>query len=59
MQLAIKDAGVMPEDIAYINAHGTSTILNDKFETMAIKKVFGEHSKKLKVLSCICHRQKM
>ncbi len=42
MELAIKDAGIQKEKIEYINAHGTSTHLNDKFETMAVKKVFGE-----------------
>lgn len=42
MELAIKDAGVEPKDITYINAHGTSTKYNDLFETQAIKKVFGE-----------------
>ncbi len=42
MELAIKDAGAKPEDITYINAHGTSTKYNDQFETEAIKKVFGE-----------------
>lgn len=41
MQLAIKDAGLVPEDIGYINAHGTSTKLNDKTETLAIHKAFG------------------
>jgi 3-oxoacyl-[acyl-carrier-protein] synthase II len=45
MQKAIKDAGLTPDQITYINAHGTSTPYNDKFETMAIKKVFGEHAK--------------
>src|SRR4051794_13256497 len=45
MQKAIKDAGIIPEEIGYINAHGTSTPYNDKFETMAIKKVFGDHAK--------------
>ena len=39
---AIKEANIKPEDIDYINAHGTSTPLNDKFETMAIKKALGE-----------------
>lgn len=43
MNRAIKDAGILPEQIGYINAHGTSTPYNDKFETLAIKKVFGEH----------------
>ena len=42
MKLAIADAGLQPEDIDYINAHGTSTPLNDKGETLAIKKAFGE-----------------
>jgi len=45
MQKAIKDADISPEQVGYINAHGTSTPYNDKFETMAIKKVFGEHAK--------------
>lgn len=45
MDLAIKDAGVKPEDVNYINAHGTSTHFNDKGETMAIKRVFGEDTK--------------
>ncbi len=51
MALAIKNAGLNPEDIGYINAHGTSTYYNDLYETMAIKKVFGEHAKKLAVSS--------
>lgn len=45
MELAIKEAGITPEDISYINAHGTSTQLNDKFETIAIKRVFGDDTK--------------
>jgi 3-oxoacyl-[acyl-carrier-protein] synthase II len=44
MQKAIKDAGITPDRIGYVNAHGTSTPYNDKFETLAIKKVFGEHA---------------
>jgi len=44
MRRALEDAGVRPEDIQYINAHGTSTPFNDKTETLAIKKVFGEHA---------------
>lgn len=51
MNRAIADAGITPDQIGYINAHGTSTPYNDKFETMAIKKVFGEHSSKLAVSS--------
>ncbi len=51
MQKALKDAGVEPESVGYINAHGTSTPYNDKFETMAIKKAFGEHAYKLAVSS--------
>lgn len=51
MALSIADAGIRPEDVQYINAHGTSTLYNDKFETAAIKKVFGEHSYKLAVSS--------
>ena len=51
MQKAIKDAGIAPEQIGYINAHGTSTPYNDKFETLAIKQVFGEHAYKLAVSS--------
>jgi 3-oxoacyl-[acyl-carrier-protein] synthase II len=51
MKIAINDGGLSPEDIDYINAHGTSTNYNDKFETMAIKEVFGEHAYKLAVSS--------
>ena len=48
---AIEDAGIKPEDIDYINAHGTSTHLNDSTETLAIKTALGEASKKVKVSS--------
>lgn len=51
MELALKDAGLKPEDISYINAHGTSTILNDKIETLAIKRVFKDFAKKIPVSS--------
>ncbi|RBW71066.1 beta-ketoacyl-ACP synthase II [Bacillus taeanensis] len=51
MRQALQDANLNPEDIGYINAHGTSTPYNDKFETMAIKTVFGEHAYKLAVSS--------
>lgn len=51
MKMAINDAGMSPEDIQYINAHGTSTPYNDKYETMAVKEVFGEHAYKLAVSS--------
>lgn len=51
MSRALKSAGVEPGDIDYINAHGTSTPYNDKFETLAIKKVFGDHATKVPVSS--------
>ena len=49
MRMAIKDAGLKPEDIDYINAHGTSTQLNDLTETIAIRKVFGDHAKRIPI----------
>jgi 3-oxoacyl-[acyl-carrier-protein] synthase II len=49
MRMAIKDAGLKPEDVDYINAHGTSTPLNDLTETIAIKAVFGDHAKKVPI----------
>ncbi len=49
MRMALKDAGIHPEEVDYINAHGTSTPLNDFTETIAIKKVFGEHAKKIPI----------
>jgi 3-oxoacyl-[acyl-carrier-protein] synthase II len=51
MQKALQDAKVQPEQVGYINAHGTSTPYNDKFETLAIRKTFGEHAYKLAVSS--------
>lgn len=51
MNMAIENSGLKAEDIDYINAHGTSTPYNDKFETMAIKTVFGEHAQKLAISS--------
>ncbi len=51
MKMALEDAGVAPEQIGYINAHGTSTPVNDRVETLAIKKVFGEHAYRVPVSS--------
>jgi 3-oxoacyl-[acyl-carrier-protein] synthase II len=51
MAAAIRDASLEPSAVGYINAHGTSTPYNDKFETIAIKRVFGDHAKKLAVSS--------
>ncbi|RRJ96310.1 beta-ketoacyl-[acyl-carrier-protein] synthase II [Opitutaceae bacterium TAV4] len=51
MTRALKSAGIAPDEVDYINAHGTSTPYNDKFETLAIKRVFGDHAKKLAVSS--------
>ena len=51
MDLAIKNAGIDKSEIGYINAHGTSTTLNDKFETMAIKSVFGNRAYRIPVSS--------
>ena len=51
MKAALKDAALSPSDIDYVNAHGTSTELNDKYETMALKTAFGDHAKKLAVSS--------
>lgn len=51
MQLAINQAGLRPDDIDYVNAHGTSTPMNDRLETMALKQVFGEHAYSLPISS--------
>ena len=51
MKAALKDAGLVPDEVDYINAHGTSTKLNDAIETVAIKKVFGEHAKEIAISS--------
>ena len=51
MKMALDTAGVNPEEVDYINAHGTSTPFNDLYETMAIKSVFGDHAKRLMVSS--------
>ena len=51
MAAAIADGGLTPSDVGYVNAHGTSTPYNDKFETVAIKRVFGDHARRLAVSS--------
>jgi len=51
MELSVKEAGLMPSDINYVNAHGTSTPINDRTETAAVKLLFGEHARKLAVNS--------
>ncbi len=51
MRIALEDAGINPDEVDYINAHGTSTPLNDRIETLAIKQLFKEHAYKLKVSS--------
>ena len=51
MEMALRVSGISIEDVDYINAHGTSTPFNDRFETMAIQDLFGDHAKNLKVNS--------
>ena len=51
MLAALRDAGIGPTEVQYINAHGTSTPYNDKFETLAIKRVFGDHARRLAISS--------
>ncbi|TVP84949.1 MAG: beta-ketoacyl-[acyl-carrier-protein] synthase II [Acholeplasmataceae bacterium] len=51
IRLTLEDAGVMPEDVGYINAHGTSTLLNDRLETLGIKKAFGEAAYQVNISS--------
>jgi len=51
MKWALDDAKLQPEDVVYINAHGTSTPMNDKFETIAMKRMFGDHAYKLAISS--------
>ncbi len=51
MQLALKKAGIGPEQVDYINAHGTSTPFNDRLETLAIKRCFGEHARRIAISS--------
>ncbi|MEI6157860.1 MAG: beta-ketoacyl-[acyl-carrier-protein] synthase II, partial [Atribacterota bacterium] len=51
MMIAVLDAGLTIEEVDYINAHGTSTPLNDKMETLAIKKIFGEYARKIRISS--------
>jgi len=52
IRAAIEDAGIRPEEVNYINAHGTSTQVNDRVETMAVKQVFGDQASKIPMSSC-------
>jgi 3-oxoacyl-[acyl-carrier-protein] synthase II len=51
MEMAIRKAGIRPDEVDYINAHGTSTPYNDKLETLAIKRAFGDHASKMAISS--------
>ena len=51
LDVTLKHAGVEPSEVVYVNAHGTSTAYNDRFETMALKTVFGDHAYNLRVSS--------
>jgi 3-oxoacyl-[acyl-carrier-protein] synthase II len=51
MTASLKDAGIKPEEVDYINAHGTSTLYNDRIETLAIKKTLGDHARKVAISS--------
>ncbi len=51
MSMAVKNAGILPDEVDYINAHGTSTTLNDKYETMAIKRLFKDYAYKVPISS--------
>jgi 3-oxoacyl-[acyl-carrier-protein] synthase II len=51
MEMAVRKAGIRPDEVNYINAHGTSTPYNDRLETLAIKRCFGDHARKLAISS--------